>query len=120
MPEHGEITFERRRYGQRGGAIYTWAYLWVNGEQHRLGDPAPSITFPKADLDEEIERKLKELPEPDDPYDDDDFRGDRLEYFAATYPGDDDHDLIDRLNDEHKAWLAGRHGDLSILPKDDE
>jgi hypothetical protein len=60
MPEHGEITFERRRY-DRGRTIFTWAYLWVNGEQHQLGDPAPSVTFPKADLDEEIERKLNTL-----------------------------------------------------------
>jgi hypothetical protein len=60
MPEYGEITFERRRYGRK---TFTWAYLWVDKETpEQLGDPAPSLTFPKADLDEELERKLKELP----------------------------------------------------------
>ncbi len=54
-----------------------------------------------------------------DPYQDDDFRGSRLSYYADAYPLASDRDLIDRLNDEHKIWLAARANDTSKLPRID-
>lgn len=53
-----KLSFERRRYGGRSGATYTWAY--ANGVS--LGDPWPCIT-PKISELEAVVRLMIERKE---------------------------------------------------------
>ena len=53
------LRFERRRSGgRRGGVTYTWAYVTMDGAEHSLGDPWPSVRVPKKELAQAIQNLL--------------------------------------------------------------
>lgn len=69
------------------------------------------------DLERHEEVQQVQADRPYDPYQNDDFRGTRLDYFNHLYPEVDDSELADMVNEEHKVWLAGRANDTTLLPR---
>jgi hypothetical protein len=53
-----EVAFNRRRYGT---TTFTWAYLVLGDEWLALYDPWPAVTWPRAELERAVERKLEEV-----------------------------------------------------------
>lgn len=44
-----KFAFQRRRYGKR---TFTWVYVWDGNDWQGCGDPWPSVTVPRRDLEQ--------------------------------------------------------------------